>query len=129
MLPGGENPLPMALFSPLDGSHGALHVVLVPCMRKTCKGKFQSACCLMNVFSFFSPSLSCAFRRQQCGRWVLFTLFFQLSFAFYFLALTESISNVDGKWNIFLSICGCVDCASLFIQNTQNCTPGTRLHM
>lgn len=101
----GREPAPLWFcFFPLNDSDRALCMMcLVPCMRKTCKGKVQSACCLMNVFPFLSPSLSCAFRRQQCGRWVLSTLFSNSPFAFYFSVLIEFISKTDGKLT-FLNI-------------------------
>ena len=87
---------------------------LVPCMKKTCKGKVQSACCLMNVFPFLSLLVMCF---QKTTMWKVGALYFifQLSFAFYFLVLIEYISNVEGKLNFFLSICWFLDCVSFFI--------------
>lgn len=75
---------------------------LVPCMRKTCKGKVQSACYLMNVFPFLSLLVTC-FQKTTMWKVGAFYFFSQLSFAFYFLVLTEYISNIDGKLNFFLS--------------------------
>lgn len=91
---------------------------LVPCMRKTCKGKVQSACCLMNVFPFLSLLVMC-FQKTTMWKVGAFYFFSQLSFAFYFLVLTEYISNIDGKLKFFLSVGWFLDRVSLFIQDTR----------
>lgn len=95
---------------------------LVPCMRRTCKGKVQSACCLMNVFPFLSLLVMC-FQKTTMWKVGAFYFFSRLSFAFYFLVLTEYISNIDGKLNFFLSICWSLDCVSLFISGTHTFNP------
>lgn len=69
---------------------------LVPCMRKTCKGKVQSACCLMNVSPFLSFLVMC-FQKTTMWKVGAFYLIFQLLFAFYFSVFIEYISNIDGK--------------------------------
>lgn len=92
---------------------------LVPCMRKTCKGKVQSACCLMNVFPFLSLLVMC-FQKTTMWKVGAFYLVFQISF--YLLVLIEYISNLNGKLNFVLNS-RFLYCVSLFIKNTssQNC--------
>lgn len=94
---------------------------LVPCMRKTCKGEVQSACCLMNVFPFLSFLVMC-FQKTTMWKVGAFYFIFQLPFAFYFSVVIEFILNIDGK-STFLNIVAFQLCITLHIEHICTLDP------